>query len=153
MDPNGVFGKFRLFAKQSFAICETSKSICGEIEEWTALRKSRDERKRKRWTKRSVGEQTFRAGERIMSPVERGSRGGCCPIHSAGQHEIFSRPKIITALPPRANSCHCWPLEPTEREKKKASKYREYIRGVGEKTGHAFVERCAFNASSKKLFY
>lgn len=62
---------------------------------------------------------------------------------SGGQHEIFSRPKIITALPPRANSCHCWApnLEGEreeqgkreEEEERGKNKYTERIRGVGKK--------------------
>lgn len=75
---------------------------------------------------------------------------------SGGQHEIFSRPKIITALPPRANSCHCWPPAPGrggggEGEGRGKNKYTESIRGVGKKVDTVYRGDAPLTRPAKPL--
>lgn len=101
------------------------------------LRKSRNERNRKQWTKRSS---KHRIGERIMSQSNE-DRG---PIRGPARN-LFTPENYNGASATR----EFVPLLPTT---KKRNKYREHIRGVG-KNWTRFIERCAFSASHKKLFY
>lgn len=135
MESNGAFSKFRLFAKTMMFVHRVlpftrpanrfagkSKSGRRYVKVETSGRGSGGQSDR--------SESKHRAGQRIMSPVERGSRAGVLP-------DSFCRPARNLFTPEDYNGASATrefvPLLAIGAKEKKTSKRRENIRGVRKK--------------------